>query len=76
MKHPLLIRPKKSKRDVSPAANQPHRRIVLMESISEREKPSRNRSEHVNTLRAVLRAAIWVAVLLGTGALAWRMHIV
>ncbi len=77
MRRALLIRPKKSKRDMSPAANWPDRRIVLMESISERERPSRHRSEQVNTLRAVLRAAIWVAVLLGTfGVLAWRMNIV
>jgi hypothetical protein len=77
MRHPLLPHPKKSERDMSPAANQPARRIVLMESISERERPLRHRSEQVNTLRAVLRAAIWVAVLLGTfGILAWRMKIV
>jgi hypothetical protein len=48
-----------------------------MESISERERPLRHRLEQVNTLRTVLRAAIWVTVLLATlGVLAWRMKIV
>lgn len=55
----------------------PGRRIVLMESISERERPLRHRLEKVNALRTVLRAAIWVTVLLATlGVLAWRMKVV
>lgn len=49
-------------------------RIVLMESISERERPLRHRKEQVTALRTIVRAAIWVAVLLAMfGVLAWRM---
>jgi hypothetical protein len=45
-----------------------------MESISERERPVRHRKEQVTTLRAIVRAVIWVAVLLTTLAvLTWRM---
>jgi hypothetical protein len=45
-----------------------------MESISERERPVRQRKEQVTALRTIVRAAIWVAVLLAMfGALAWRM---
>ena len=77
MRAPLLPSPKKPERDVPTAAIRPDRRIVLMESISERERPLRHRLEQVNTLRTVLRAAIWVTVLLATlGVLAWRMKIV
>lgn len=77
MRAPLLPSPKKPDRNLSPAAIRPDRRIVLMESISERERPLRHRLEQVNTLRTVLRAAIWVTVLLATlGVLAWRMKIV
>ena len=77
MRHPLLPRPKRPERDMPPAAIQPYRRIVLMESISERERPLRHRLEKVNALKTVLRAAIWVTVLLATlGVLAWRMKIV
>ena len=45
-----------------------------MESISERERPVRQRKEQVTALRTILRAAIWVAVLLTMlGFLAWRI---
>jgi len=45
-----------------------------MESISERERPARHRKKHVTALRTIVRAAIWVAVLLAMfGVLAWRM---
>lgn len=45
-----------------------------MESISERERPVRQRKEQVTALRTIVRVAIWVAVLLTTfGALTWRM---
>ncbi len=56
-----------------PSAGKPAR-IVLMESISERERPVRHRKEQVTALRTIVRAAIWVAVLLAMfGVLAWRM---
>lgn len=56
-----------------PSAGKPAR-IVLMESISERERPVRQRKEQVTALRTIVRVAIWVAVLLTTfGALTWRM---
>ena len=56
-----------------PSAEQPAR-IVLMESISERERPVRHRKEQVTALRTIVRAVIWVAVLLTTLAvLTWRM---
>ncbi len=49
-------------------------RIVLMESISERERPVRQRKEQVTALRTIVRAAIWVGVLLTMlGVLTWRM---
>jgi len=45
-----------------------------MESISERERPVRQREEQVTALRTIARAAIWVAVLLAIfGVLVWRM---
>jgi hypothetical protein len=48
-----------------------------MESISERERLLRHRMEQVDRLKTILRAAIWVAVLLATlGILAWRTKIV
>ncbi len=72
---PLLPTPKKPERDQ--AASKTNPRIVLMESISERERPLRHRMEQVDTLKTILRAAIWVTVLLATlGVLAWRMKIV
>ena len=75
MRSPRL--PERSK-DVRPlpSGEQPHR-IVLMESISERERPGRHRKEKISALQAVVRAIIWVAVLLLTlGVLAWRMMLV
>lgn len=45
-----------------------------MESISERERPVRQRKEQVTALRTIVRVAIWVAVLVTTfGVLTWRM---
>jgi len=45
-----------------------------MESISERERPVRQRKEQVTALRTIVRAAIWVAALLTTlGVLTWHM---
>ncbi len=71
MRTPLL--PSRSKPRRNRASAQPAR-IVLMESISERERPVRQRKEQVTALRTVVRAAIWVAVLLAMfGVLAWRM---
>ena len=56
-----------------PSAAKPTR-IVLMESISERERPVRHRKEQVTALRTIVRVAIWVAVLVTTlGVLTWRM---
>ena len=77
MRPPLVPNPKKPERDQAPKASGPNPRIVLMESISERERPLRHRMEQVDRLKTILRAAIWVAVLLATlGILAWRMKIV
>ncbi len=71
MRTPLL--PSRSKPGRHRASAQPAR-IVLMESISERERPVRQRKEQVTALRTMVRAAIWVAVLLVMfGVLAWRM---
>ncbi len=71
MRSPLL--PSRSKPGQHRASGQPTR-IVLMESISERERPVRHRKEQVTALRTIVRAAIWVAVLLAMfGVLAWRM---
>ena len=51
-------------------------RIVLMESISERERPLRHRKEQVTVLRTIVRRVIWVAVLLTmVGVLVWRMTV-
>ncbi len=69
---PLLPRSSKPMRH-RPSADKPTR-IVLMESISERERPVRQRKEQVTALRTIVRRAIWVAVLLTTfGVLIWRM---
>lgn len=71
MRTPLL--PSRSKPSRHRASVRPTR-IVLMESISERERPMRQRKEQVTALRTVVRVAIWVAVLLAMfGVLAWRM---
>ena len=75
MRFPLLLGRDKAVRPRASGA-QPHR-IVLMESISERERPVRHRRENVSALRTIVRAMIWVAVLLTTlGVLAWRMMLV
>ena len=75
MRSPLLPNGDKAARQRAPAGR-PHR-IVLMESISERERPVRHRKEKVSALRTIVRAMIWVAVLLTTlGVLAWRMILV
>ncbi len=72
MRVPLIPRSSKPVRH-RPSADKPVR-IVLMESISERERPVRQRKEHVTVLRTILRVAIWVAVLVTTfGVLTWRM---
>jgi hypothetical protein len=77
MRAPLLPNPKEPERNQVPEASPPKPRIVLMESISERERPLRHRMEQVDTLKTILRAAIWVTVLLATlGVLAWRMKVV
>ncbi len=72
MRVPLLPRSSKSMRP-RPSADKPTR-IVLMESISERERPVRQRKEQVTALRTIVRRAIWGAVLLTTfGVLILRM---
>ncbi len=72
MRVPLLPRSSKPVRP-RPSADKPTR-IVLMESISERERPVRQRKEQVTALRTIVRAAIWVGVLLTMlGVLTWRM---
>ncbi len=66
--------PSRSKPRRNRASLEQPARIVLMESISERERPARHRKKQVTALRTVVRAAIWVAVLLAMfGVLAWRL---
>jgi hypothetical protein len=72
MRGPLL--PSRDAPTRHQASAEQQARIVLMESISERERPVRHRKEQVTALRTIVRAVIWVAVLLTTLAvLTWRM---
>ena len=72
MRAPLLSSSTRPVRN-RPSANRPAR-IVLMESISKRERPVRDRKEQVTVLRTIVEVAIWVAVLVTMFVvLAWPM---
>lgn len=44
--------------------------ILLMESISARERPVRHRKEYVDVIRTVFRVVLWASLILSAMALA------